>query len=236
MKYFQCLIFKKDWEKKIMDISVVIPCYNGEKYIARAIRSVLDQCYDNDLYEVIVVNDGSNDNTSKILDYYSDRVKIITNEKNFGLAYSRNEGIRNSKGRYILCVDADDYIHRDLLKIESSFLNLNPQWDAVSCDYFLIDDNEEHLCRIDANENPIACGILFRIERLIDIGLYDKKFKANEEKELRYRFEKKGYKIHHLPIPLYRYRRHENNMTNDSNLIKDWMETLNIKKRKLEVQ
>jgi glycosyltransferase involved in cell wall biosynthesis len=127
MKYFQCLIFKKDWEKKIMDISVVIPCYNGEKYIARAIRSVLDQCYDNDLYEVIVVNDGSNDNTSKILDYYSDRVKIITNEKNFGLAYSRNEGIRNSKGRYILCVDADDYIHRDLLKIESSFLNLNPQ-------------------------------------------------------------------------------------------------------------
>ena len=63
-------------------------------------------------------------------------------------------------------------------------------------------------------ENPIGCGIMFETSHLFEIGLYDEEFQLLEERELRYRFEKK-YKIHRLELPLYRYRRHENNITNN---------------------
>ena len=64
-------------------------------------------------------------------------------------------------------------------------------------------------------ENPIGCGIIFATSHLIEIGLYDENFQLHEERELRHRFEKK-YQVHRLELPLYRYRRHENNITNDN--------------------
>ena len=84
----------------------------------------------------------------------------------------------------------------------------------VSCDYQLVDINGKLLKTVNCENEPIGCGIMFRQEHLIDIGLFDPDQLYNEEKELRKRFEKK-YKIVRLPIPLYRYCRHENNMTND---------------------
>ena len=63
-------------------------------------------------------------------------------------------------------------------------------------------------------EKPIGCGVMFKTNHLMEIGLYDEDFQLHEERELRHRFEKK-YKIHHLELPLYRYRRHETNITND---------------------
>jgi len=129
-----------------MEVSIIIPVHNAEKYIGRAIRSVLDQTFDKNRFEVIVVNDASTDNTSKILDYYSNRIKVINLKKKKGLAYARNEGIRLSSGRYTVCLDADDYMYNDLIYIESSFLNLNPQWDAVSCDYVIVNEQEKTYC------------------------------------------------------------------------------------------
>ena len=196
-----------------MEVSIIIPVHNAEKYVARAIRSALDQSWDKKRFEVIVVNDGSKDATTKILDYYSDRVKIIDLKENKGLAYARNEGIRDSNGRYIVCLDADDYIHNDLIFIESTFLNMNPRWDAVSCDYYIVNEFEEHIKRMNGEENPIACGVMFRVERLIQVGLYDIKFQANEEKDLRIRFEKENYIIKNIDLPLYRYRQHASNLT-----------------------
>ena len=87
--------------------------------------------------------------------------------------------------------------------------------DAISCDYLLVNDQEEVLERKNCMETPLGCGIMFRIEQLIDIGLYDDSFLLYEDKDLRVRFQKK-YKIHRLELPLYRYRRHAENMTNDS--------------------
>jgi hypothetical protein len=149
------------------------------------------------------------------LDYYKKKIKIVNLPKRKGLAYARNEGIRSSSGRYIVCLDADDYMHNDLIYIESCFLNLNTHWDAVSCDYVIVDEHEEHIKRVSAEKEPIACGVMFRVERLIEIGLYDPKFEANEEKDLRLRFEKKGYLIKNIDLPLYRYRRHSTNITNN---------------------
>ena len=73
------------------------------------------------------------------------------------------------------------------------------------------------LKRVNADVNPIGCGILFRIENLLDIGLYDKTFLVHEDKDLRYRFLKK-YSIYRLPIPLYRYRKHDSNITNNKKI------------------
>jgi len=212
-----------------MEVSIIIAVYNAEKYIGRAIRSALDQNFDKKHFEVIVVNDGSTDNTSKILDYYSKRVKVITFNKRKGLSFARNEGIRNSTGRYIVSLDADDYMHKDTVYLESAFLNLNPQWDAVSCDYYIVNEHEEHIKRVDGAKKPIACGLMFRVERLIEIGLYDPKFEANEEKDLRLRLEKKNYKIKHLEVPLYRYRKHSSNMTKDKKKMKKYDKLLKEK-------
>lgn len=212
-----------------MEVSVIIPVHNAEKYIGRAIRSVLDQTFDKNRFEVIVVNDASTDNTSKILDYYSNRIKIINLKKKKGLAYARNEGIRASSGRYTVCLDADDYMYNDLIFIESSFLNLNPQWDAVSCDYVIVNEYEEHIKRIDGGKKPIACGIMFRVERLIDIGLYNPEFEANEEKDLRMRLEKKNYVIKNIELPLYRYRQHSSNLTKNKSMMEKYDKLLKQK-------
>ena len=211
-----------------MDVSIIIAAHNAEKYIARAIRSALDQNFHRK-FEVVVVNDGSTDQTQKILDYYSKKIKIIKLPKRKGLAFARNEGIRSSSGRYIVNLDADDYIYNDLIYIESCFLNLNTKWDAVSCDYIIVNEHEEHIGRGSAKEKPIACGVMFRVERLIEIGLYDPEFEANEEKDLRLRLEKKGYVIKNIDLPLYRYRQHSKNMTKNGKIMEKYDKLLKVK-------
>lgn len=88
-------------------ISVIIPAYNAESFVAKAIDSVLSQTYSR--FEVIVVNDGSTDNTETIVKNYSDtRIRLIS-QKNGGLSCARNTGIRSAKGEYLAFLDADDY-------------------------------------------------------------------------------------------------------------------------------
>ena len=92
------------------------------------------------------------------------------------------------------------------------FSRLNPEVDAFACDYYLVNDKEKIIKKINCLKMPIACGILFKTHHLVDIGLYDHKFLINEEKDLRIRF-KKRYSIDRIALPLYRYRQHENSLT-----------------------
>ena len=112
---------------------------------------------------------------------------------------------------------------------KSDFLIENPEYDAVASDYLLVNDTEAVLKRENCEVNPIACGIMFRLEQLIDIGLYNEEFHFREEEELRIRFEKK-YSIHRVPLPLYRYRKHENNMTNNIEKMAIYKNKLNDEK------
>ena len=75
-------------------VSVIIPVFNRENYINKCIRSILDQSLHRDKYEIIVVDDGSIDGTNQILKKYDDRINIIRNNKNYGLPYSLNIGIK----------------------------------------------------------------------------------------------------------------------------------------------
>jgi glycosyltransferase involved in cell wall biosynthesis len=210
---------------KIPTISVLVPVYNQEKYIGRCLRSLLAQNYPRDAFEIIVINDGSDDRTDYALELFKDDIRLIKNETNVGLPASLNRGIHASNAPYIVRVDSDDYVNAHFLELLQMFMTVNRYMDAVACDYLIIDDREEVIARKNCMEDPIACGIMFRTEQLIDIGLYDENFLLHEERDLRYRFLQK-YSIHRLELPLYRYRRHENNMTNDTEAMEHHMTNL----------
>lgn len=199
-------------------ISVIVAAYNQEEFIGRCLRSLLHQTLSHEKYEIIVVNDGSTDRTSYALEQFNDNenpVRVIQNKKNKGLPASLNLGIRASRTGYIVRVDGDDFVNANFLNFLHLYLITNPEADAVACDYLLLDDKERVLARANCAKEPIACGIMFKKNLLVKIGLYDEKFLRHEEKDLKIRFEKK-YTIHRLAVPLYRYRRHENNITNNA--------------------
>lgn len=195
-------------------VSVIVPAYNQEKYIGRCLRSLIGQDLSRDKFEIIVIDDGSSDRTAYALQLFKDEVRVITNQSNLGLPASLNRGVHAATAPFVVRVDADDYVNAQFLSLLHLYLSVNRYMDAVACDYLLVDDREEVLSRQNCMESPIACGIMFRTEQLIDIGLYDENFLLHEDRDLRIRFLEK-YNINRLELPLYRYRRHENNITNN---------------------
>ena len=213
------------------EITVIIPAYNEEFYIARCLRSLISQKFSKNLYQIIVINDGSTDNTLRILDSFKKDVHIVNNIKNNGLPTSLNKIIKKIKTKYFVRVDADDYVSVYFLQYLFNFMTKNNHIDAIACDYNLIDDNERLLSRKNCMKEPIACGILFKTKQIIDIGLYDESFQIWEEKDLRIRFLEK-YSIYRLELPLYRYRKHESNITNNKKESDYFMNKLNLKHKK----
>lgn len=196
-------------------ISVIVAAHNEERYIGRCLRSLLAQTFPRTKFDIIVVDDGSTDRTPAVLQTFGNDVKVLRNDENIGLPASLNRAISSTHSKFVVRVDADDFVNASFLEILHLFLTENPRMDAVACDYLLVDDREEVLARCDAMKEPIACGIMFRTEQLIDIGLYDESFLRHEDRDLRLRFLDR-YAIHHVALPLYRYRRHDENITNDT--------------------
>jgi len=208
-----------------IEISVLIAAYNQEKYIGRCLRSILNQSLDPLKYEVNLVNDGSTDRTLFAAELFCDpkesRINIINNNKNLGLPASINKAIIASKGKYVVRIDSDDWVSRDFLKLLYTYLENNNYMDAIACDYNLVDKNEKVIQRKNCFEDPIACGIMFKRNDLIQIGLYDENFHCHEDRDLRIRFEQK-FNIGRLELPLYRYRKHDNNMTNNQKVLDEY--------------
>jgi glycosyltransferase involved in cell wall biosynthesis len=199
-------------------VSIIVPVFNQEKYIGRCLRSLLGQSIDRKHYEIIVIDDGSNDRTPYALNLFYDKYKSplrrLTNSENLGLPASLNIGIRAARGSYVVRVDSDDFVNEDFIRILKAYMDGNESCDAIACDYYIVDDEERVLSRVSCYESPIACGIMFKKQYLFDIGLYDEKFLVHEDRDLKLRFERR-YKIDRLAIPLYRYRKHDSNITNN---------------------
>lgn len=106
---------KKVKKNELPLISVVVPVYNGEKYLKECVDSILQQDYTN--IETILIDDGSTDNTGKIIDEYAlkDNRVIPIHQKNSGVSVARNNGINISKGKYITFIDSDDFICKDYI-------------------------------------------------------------------------------------------------------------------------
>ena len=195
-------------------IAIIVPTYNHEKFIGRCLRSLINQNFARDKYEIIVVDDGSTDKTQSALKVFMNDIVYIRNEQNMGLPASINRGRASTRSPYVVRVDSDDYVNEHFLSVLFMFLSENREMDAVSCDYLLVNDREEIITRKNCMDEPIACGIMFRTDQLIDVGLYDESFLLHEDRDLRFRFLKK-YEIHRVELPMYRYRRHDSNITND---------------------
>ena len=125
-------------------ISVVVPIYNVEKYLSKCVDSLLNQTYKN--LEIILVNDCSKDNSGEIAKDYAKKHKNITfiqNEKNSGLAFTRNAGMKIAKGDYIGFIDSDDYVDKDFYeKLMDAMKTKNAE--VAMCDMKLVYENENN--------------------------------------------------------------------------------------------
>lgn len=130
-------------------VSIITPCYNGEKYINRFLESVLNQTYKN--IEIIIINDGSNDNTEKeILKYKEIFLKnniqfTYIYQDNAGQAEAINKGLKIFRGEFLTWPDSDDTLHPDSIKEKVEFLKKNPEYGFVITDANIIDEKTEQV-------------------------------------------------------------------------------------------
>ncbi len=163
-----------------MKYTFIIPVYNGEKYIDRCLKSILNQTYKN--FEVIIINDGSTDHSKKILTKYKKEYsEIITliNQENKGLSLSRNIGIMKASGEYILFVDIDDYISKEMLSFLEEQLK-KVKYDLIKFEW----TNKSEELNLDLNTNKEFTGseaisYLITKKRVFEMAVlyaYNKKF------------------------------------------------------------
>lgn len=120
-------------------VSVIMPVYNGATYIRAAIESILNQTYAN--FELIVIDDGSTDDTRKVVKEYSNgRLRLVVQDKNYGLAYTRNNGINESCGKYIAMLDSDDVAAPNRLSEQVFFLETHADFSMVGSRLKVIND------------------------------------------------------------------------------------------------
>lgn len=194
----------------VPEVSIIVTNYNYGSYVQRCLRSVLKQ--NNINHEVIVVDDCSTDNSIEMIKVFEPDIRVFSTQKNSGVAAAANLGIKNSKGQFVIRVDADDYVSADMCKFMKTYLESNHDAFCVSCDYQLVDDHENIIERKYAEKDPVSCGIMYRKDLFLQLGGYNDSMRHREEEELRKRLGE-YYKIHHLRIPFYRYRMHNNNKT-----------------------
>ena len=124
-------------------ISVLMPAWNAENYIAEAIESILAQSFYE--FEFIIINDGSTDNTKQIIDSFSDERIISINKAHNGIAEALNIGLSIAKAPYIARFDADDICLANRLELQFAFLNAHPEYIVCGSDAEYISENGEHL-------------------------------------------------------------------------------------------
>lgn len=147
-------------------ISIIVPAYNASKYIEKCLNSILSQTYKN--FEIIVVNDGSTDNTLDILkkcSEQSDKIKIVA-QKNKGVSAARNNGLEHAKGQYIAFVDADDTLEQEFLeRMYYKLKELNAFY--ITCGY-----NRVCATKVEPVNNDKTCLVISNneyLEKLLNV-------------------------------------------------------------------
>lgn len=215
-----------------IDTSIIIASYNNQKYLGRAIRSCLKQSLDRGRYEIIVVDDASTDKSSDVIVGFKDKIVPVMLDKNVGVAEVSNIGIRKALGSFVIRVDSDDYINEHTLLFMTELLIKNPDIGFIYADHLRVDENESIIERVNLDNLDIlykhGAGMMFRKSYLEAIGLYDPEFRNAEDFDLLKRYLK-NFNGYHLKLPLYRYRRHSKNMTNDRGAREKWEQKSNEK-------
>ena len=203
-------------------ISVVMPTYNGEHYIAQAIESILNQTYKK--FELIIVNDCSTDNTLSVIEKYTKvdgRIRIVNNPVNRKLPASLNIGFSHAKGEYYTWTSDDNYYGPDAFLKMLNFLQYHHDIQFVFSDYFVVDEKgtivskkecinqsvEEVLCK-----NVIGACFLYSSVLHTELNGYDENQFLVEDYDFWLRAYQR-YRFGHIGEPLYYYRIHKASLT-----------------------
>ncbi|HCQ20491.1 MAG: glycosyltransferase family 2 protein [Aphanizomenon sp.] len=205
-------------------ITVVMPVYNGEKYLDTAIKSILNQKFTN--FEFVIVDDASTDNSVEIINSYQDqRIKLIKNNVNLGIPTTRNKCLQESSGEYVAVLDCDDYAYPSRLAEQLEFMENNPDFGMVGSWVELIDENDDLTGEVWNEDEPsqkIPCRLLFhnyfahsavllRRSALdtvkINGEIYRKDYPNAQDYDLWVRISKK-FKVWNIPKVLIKYRVH----------------------------
>ena len=204
-------------------VSIILPVYNAQEYIAQAIESILSQSYEQ--FELILIDDGSTDSSLKIMQSYVDaRIEIISRE-NRGLVESLNEGIQKARGKYIARMDADDISMPQRLEKQVVFMENSPEIGICGTAVMIFGETiQEKVWRLPLEDNRIKAELLFssalahptvmmRKSLLEEYQLsYDTGFRHAEDFELWTRFAEHTT-LANLPEPLLKYRVLENSIS-----------------------
>jgi glycosyltransferase involved in cell wall biosynthesis len=207
-------------------LTVLMPVYNGERYLHQSIESILSQTYSD--FEFLIVDDGSTDSTPAILDEYAkkdERIRVITNVANKQLVETLNIGLEEAKGRHIARQDADDVAYPHRLEKQLEFLQKNSDVLVVGAAYDLIDETGANAGRIvpPLPDDEIkwqlfyACAfghgfVMYRRDEVLAAGGYDCNYFLAEDHELWVRLALNGC-FANLPVALGGYRKHEEAIT-----------------------
>lgn len=203
-----------------MLISIVLPVYNGEKYLAKSIESCLNQTYKN--IELLIVNDCSTDTTLQIINQYSeidDRIRIINNKENKKLPASLNIGHKEAKGDLITWTSDDNFYELNALEVMLVEM-LEKKIDIVYSNFFLIDDKGYRLREVSLRGieniifgNFISCCFLYKKEVFIKNRGYDENLFLVEDYDFWLRAILHS-KYSQIKKSLYNYRKHPQSLTN----------------------
>lgn len=179
------------------DVSVIIPLYNANKTIKRALESVFSQTYDG-MIEIIVVNDGSTDNSLDIVNNIKqipfNCILRVLNQKNRGVSSARNLGIKNANSFWICFLDSDDEWLPEKLSIQMRILKNNPQIDFLGCnllnqEYNFFWKKQSPLMQVKLWElllkmHPQTSTVIVKKSVLLDVGLYNESMRYAEDGDL----------------------------------------------------
>lgn len=204
-------------------ISVIMPAYNAEKYIAEAIDSILGQTYGD--FELIILNDCSADRTEEIVLSYDDpRIVYLKNEENLGVAATLNKGLALAKGKYIARMDADDISSPERFEKQAAYLDVQKDVAVLGTNVEIFGEAGTICTGWSATDSAqmkvdllFACGlahpsVMMRTEVIRELGGYDPQFNGLEDYELWCRVLEK-HQITTLPDVLLRYRIHGSQVT-----------------------
>lgn len=218
-------------------ITVLLPCYNAMPYLPEALESIIYQTYTN--LEILCINDGSTDETGKVLEEYAasdKRITVIHNETNIKLIRTLNKGIALANGEYIARMDSDDKSTPDRIEKELEFMLQNPGVDIVGCTCFIMNDTGAVIAKKTMrqhNELPVLFASFFYVpvghpELLIRTSVLKDNPYLNEEHvlhtedyELWTRLLRKGYKLQNIDTPLHYFRINPNSVSNKFTGIQD---------------
>lgn len=208
-------------------VSVLMPVYNAQRFLKRAIESVLSQTFTD--FEFLIINDGSTDTSVTIIESFQDpRIRLVHNEKNSGVIDTLNKGISLAKGKYIARMDADDICLPERFEKQVHYLDHHSEIAVVAARVMQITANEaeigywdidlkaitsEQIYRMCAKTNCIAHPTVMMRSEIAQAYRYNKKQKGSEDWDLWMRMLSDGHKIDKLPECLLKYRIHNASVT-----------------------